>query len=384
MLSIVRNTNWDFLGKQGICSVLSASLIVAGLAAVISRGDRNYDIDFTGGTMVTFQLTEPAETSAVAAVLEEKFGSNFTVERLTLAGEDASVGSRHFRLRTTESDTEENAAETQSAEERVRQNVNDAFSGEASMHLLMVSMAYGDVTQFDISEDDKSGKALLHERFNGGSSAAIEFSAEVAVGTIRDMLSEAISDIKVGEDSKYGEPEAFFGVEGTAGSGLQAQGQEVQKFKTVRALATPELSREDFETALAGMKTTLDSRPLFDEVNTFASAVAGEMKTSAVMAIIISLLAIVAYIWFRFQKITFGLAAVVALVHDVLIVLGMMALASHLNGTAIGNALLLNDFRINLPMVAAFLTIVGYSLNDTIVVFDRIREGARQESESDA
>ena len=98
------------------------------------------------------------------------------------------------------------------------------------------------------------------------------------------------------------------------------------------------------------------------------------MKTSAVLAIVISLLAIVAYIWFRFQKITFGLAAVVALVHDVLIVLGLMALASYLNGNPLGNALLLGDFRINLPMVAAFLTIVGYSLNDTIVVFDRIRE----------
>ena len=98
------------------------------------------------------------------------------------------------------------------------------------------------------------------------------------------------------------------------------------------------------------------------------------MQTSAVMAILISLIAIVCYIWARFQQITFGLAAVVALVHDILIVLGVMALASYLSGNAIGDILLLNDFRINLPMVAAFLTIVGYSLNDTIVVFDRIRE----------
>ncbi|MCL4109912.1 UNVERIFIED_CONTAM: hypothetical protein GTU68_003280 [Idotea baltica] len=83
------------------------------------------------------------------------------------------------------------------------------------------------------------------------------------------------------------------------------------------------------------------------------------MKSDAILAIIISLFAIVGYIWFRFQRVTFGVAAVVALVHDVLVVLGMVAL---------------NDFRINLPMIAAFLTIVGYSLNDTIVVFDRIRE----------
>src|SRR5690606_33050446 len=60
--------------------------------------------------------------------------------------------------------------------------------------------------------------------------------------------------------------------------------------------------------------------------------------------------------------------------HDVLCVLGLVAIASYLAGNPIGNILALEDFKINLPMIAAFMTIVGYSLNDTIVVFDRIRE----------
>ena len=98
------------------------------------------------------------------------------------------------------------------------------------------------------------------------------------------------------------------------------------------------------------------------------------MKLSAVSAMFISLLAIVAYIWVRFQKITFGLAAVAALVHDVLCVVGLVALAALASGSSIGALLQLVDFKINLPMIAAFLTIIGYSLNDTIVVFDRIRE----------
>ncbi len=98
------------------------------------------------------------------------------------------------------------------------------------------------------------------------------------------------------------------------------------------------------------------------------------MRWKAILAMLASLVAIVAYIWFRFQQITFGLAAVVALVHDVLVVLGMVALASY-GVTELGiTALGLQEFKINLPMIAAFLTIVGYSLNDTIVVFDRIRE----------
>ena len=92
------------------------------------------------------------------------------------------------------------------------------------------------------------------------------------------------------------------------------------------------------------------------------------------MAMFFSLIAIVAYIWLRFRRVTFGLAAVVALVHDVAVVLGIVAIASLISGNPVGELLGLYDFKINLPMIAAFLTIVGYSLNDTIVIFDRIRE----------
>jgi SecD/SecF fusion protein len=80
----------------------------------------------------------------------------------------------------------------------------------------------------------------------------------------------------------------------------------------------------------------------------------------------------VAYIWFRFQKLSYGLAAVIALLHDVLITLGIVALC-HWLAAPLG-FMMIDDFKIDLIMVAAFLTIIGYSLNDTIVVFDRIRE----------
>ena len=92
------------------------------------------------------------------------------------------------------------------------------------------------------------------------------------------------------------------------------------------------------------------------------------------MAMLLSLGGIIIYVWFRFQRVTFGIAAVAALIHDVLVVLGVVALASMVSGSGLGSLLGLYDFKINLPMIAAFLTIVGYSLNDTIVIFDRIRE----------
>ena len=72
------------------------------------------------------------------------------------------------------------------------------------------------------------------------------------------------------------------------------------------------------------------------------------------------------------QKFSYGLAAVIALLHDVMITLGIVALCHWLAGPL--GFMMVEDFKIDLIMVAAFLTIIGYSLNDTIVVFDRIRE----------
>jgi len=103
-------------------------------------------------------------------------------------------------------------------------------------------------------------------------------------------------------------------------------------------------------------------------------SVGGEQKTRALIAIFLSLSAIVAYVWVRFGDVRYGLTAIAALVHDVTITLGAVTACTYLAGTSLGQLLLVGDFKIDLAMIAAFLTLIGYSLNDTIVVFDRIRE----------
>ena len=100
--------------------------------------------------------------------------------------------------------------------------------------------------------------------------------------------------------------------------------------------------------------------------------IAGETSNQAILAIVASLIGIVAYVWIRFQNLAFGLAAVVALVHDVLIVLGAIAISHWLAGVL--GIIGIDKFKISLEIIAALLTVIGYSLNDTIVVFDRIRE----------
>lgn len=92
------------------------------------------------------------------------------------------------------------------------------------------------------------------------------------------------------------------------------------------------------------------------------SAVSGELRRKGVMAVVLALLAVLAYIWFRFEW-QFGLGAVMALFHDVILTIGVFSLT---------------QIEFNLSIIAAILTIVGYSLNDTVIVYDRIRENLRK------
>ena len=115
-----------------------------------------------------------------------------------------------------------------------------------------------------------------------------------------------------------------------------------------------------------------NSRPYFPTSSKVGGQIAKKMQTQALLAVVLSLMAIIFYVWFRFQNLAFGLAAVIALIHDVLIVLGVIAITHYVSGGLwfVG----IEKFKISLEVVAALLTVIGYSLNDTIVVFDRIRE----------
>ena len=132
------------------------------------------------------------------------------------------------------------------------------------------------------------------------------------------------------------------------------------------------LPEADTANIFNGFQESYNSKPYFPTISAVGGQIAKDTQIQALVAIIASLIGIIAYVWIRFQNVAFGLAAVVALIHDVLIVLGAIAVSHYVAG-ALG-FLLIENFKISLPIVAALLTIIGYSLNDTIVVFDRIRE----------
>ena len=138
------------------------------------------------------------------------------------------------------------------------------------------------------------------------------------------------------------------------------------------------LSDEEWRQFVENEKTKIDRAVSLEaslaRVTQIDPSIGEQAKTQALIAIILSLVAIVGYISFRFGTAKYGFAAIAALVHDVCITLGAVTVCTYIAGTPIGKALLIEDFKINLQTIAAFLTIIGYSLNDTIVVFDRIRE----------
>ena len=100
----------------------------------------------------------------------------------------------------------------------------------------------------------------------------------------------------------------------------------------------------------------------FRKVDVVGPTISGELINKGITAVVLAIGMMLLYIWFRFEW-QFSLGAIVALVHDVIITLGMFAVTR---------------LEFNLPIIAAILTIVGYSMNDTVVVYDRVRENLRK------
>ena len=132
------------------------------------------------------------------------------------------------------------------------------------------------------------------------------------------------------------------------------------------------MAKEDAQRVLSHLQTDLQDEVIWQTSSKIGGQVSADTRWKAVTAIAISLLGIVAYIWFRFQKVIWGIAAVVALAHDTLVMLGGIAVSYWLVDYL--GFMQIEEFKISLPVVAAFLTLIGYSVNDTIVIFDRIRE----------
>ncbi len=192
---------------------------------------------------------------------------------------------------------------------------------------------------------------LLSLIINRGLNLSIDFTGGTSIvapylgNDIKKDRSTIESTIKGLEEVKTGEVKSYED-KGSIYIQVDVSGKEVQGVALRDAV-------------IKGLKTLYPAT----DVNTISSESIGpkvgkELGASTIHAILLSLVVIVLYIWIRF-KLAYGIAAIVALFHDVVITLGIFSILG---------------WEISLPIIAAILTIVGYSLNDTIVVFDRVRE----------
>ena len=143
--------------------------------------------------------------------------------------------------------------------------------------------------------------------------------------------------------------------------------------------ATPDVAKKNqqlevLQRILTSSVNAFNATPEPERLEVFDSQLARETRMKALFAILASWLAILLYLWFRFLNWTFGAAAVICLIHDLCFTLGAIAVCHYLHLIPGFDWLGIQDFKIDLAAVAALLTLVGYSVSDTIVVFDRIRE----------
>ena len=183
--------------------------------------------------------------------------------------------------------------------------------------------------------------------FKGGTSIRSESRVELDIAKYRQALSGLnLGDVTISEvfDPTFDDDQKVALIR------IEAQdGQEAVTSKIV-------------ETMLTTLKTDVSKDIKFQAVESVGPKVSGELIKKAVMSILLAIGAVLFYIWLRFEW-QFALGAVSALIHDIILTIGIFSIL---------------QIKFDLAIIAALLSIVGYSLNDTVVIFDRVRENLRK------
>ncbi len=182
--------------------------------------------------------------------------------------------------------------------------------------------------------------------FKGGTTIRTESTQAVDVGAYRDALVPlALGDVSITEvfDVNFREDQHV--------SQIRIEAQEGQEAIT-----------EDTMKIIAAALSAVDPAITFPSVESVGPKVSGELVMTAIYSVLVAIGAVLIYIWLRFEW-QFSVGAVAALVHDIVLTIGVFAVM---------------QIKFDLAIIAALLTIVGYSLNDTVVVFDRVRENLRR------
>lgn len=321
VFSLIGKTSFDFSKYWKMTAVVSTVTILLGLALYFQRGREMYDIDFLGGGLIHVRFAEKQDIENVRRNIRD-LGTHFSScqiqsvwsphERMA----DLDFGkSKEFELRF---ELPENKSEQETFMDNAKARLRERFARILAADA--IDMEFGAITS-------------VHEPpYTGGTAVSMKFKDSISVETLEKRLRGVIQDAEV-------------------------RGRDEDEGKNMCRLTILTTAIPDSERVKAIIDRELSSEP-FPRTRKIGADIARKMIEKAIKAMVLAMIGIVIYMTFRFQ-LGFGIGAVVALVHDVLFTMGALAVAR---------------VEVNLPIIAAFLTIIGYSLNDTIVLFDRIRE----------
>ena len=322
MIEIFKSINYDFLGKKWICIGLSFVLLLLGVASIVWRAvdgnpnthPFNMGVDFTGGTIVNAKFRQKPDPDVIRAAIEKQGieGSKITIQPV---GEEIGQPPKNEVLIRLP-----NILDT------------DAKSGESVV----------------------VGQTKIREALKTLNDPAAIAQNKIDLNVIgRDELREKLQQLnplnRAGSDPRYREIAArIVDYRENDRSGIIGSLDEVKNLGGIEPQIGQTLDQH-FYTGVAALKST-------DEVS---PQVGSELRNRAIYATILACLGMMLYVAFRFKSWGFGIGGVTAVFHDVVITLGIFSIM---------------QWEINLTVIAALLTLVGFSMNDTIVIFDRVRE----------
>jgi SecD/SecF fusion protein len=359
MLRLMAEPKLDYLKVAGRCVAVSAVMILAGIGLTASRGRDNLGIDFNGGSIVAFRMTREVPIEEVRTKIQGVKGANGLpkypdVEVQTMADPEkgVAVGSAgrvasFFQLRTRATD-----------DVGLKNDIQEAFKDS------LTHEPFGEMDP-KLKETDPQ---LTNPRQLGGNPAGLGFYVWIVEKSTKEAARKKIEDSGPLKDVlRRDGSTGLFVLEEETDHGVKG----LRKLKFL-----PEKKAAESAGALDKMKDLMKvvlkddlSPDPFLMTGKIEPSVASDLGNSAFWAMAISWALMIVYIAIRFASWKYGVAAVAALVHDALIAIAFTSLAGAVVPKSWGLS-----FEMNLTSLAAILTIIGFSINDTIVIFDRIRE----------
>jgi len=384
--------NW--LKLRGLFMVTSACFVGLGLFMVYSQRGEMLDTEFRGGTQVTIQFKDGADGNPMTLPRRE------VMDRVTAAAESYEpddimrdlgtsdvlpidpdsdgVSSDLFMIKTTITNTQavvdvlatvfRDEIDTRPPLEFDQTEVDEIRLAPVYPLLSVTGVLGEDIGRPGVRDnvaDYVGGVAIVLENISPPRSL--------------DELETRIENLRSSQDyqetlNRKWEVRVLEGSPSAVTSAVLLVFDEGDRYQDSQQRGEQNLAAKEWDLVRVALTTTTT----LASVQSFSPAIAETFRAQALVSVTLSLLLITIYIWVRFGSVRYSLAAIVCLVHDVLICIGLIALAEILYHSPttepMARALLILPFKIDLNLVAALLTIIGYSLNDSIIVMDRIRE----------